>query len=462
MFLPTFLALSSSVLLASNAAVLSSGTDDVDHATATFRGLSFTAKATPNADKGSSDNHTLLNEGNMEVRHSSLPSTCTTSLSAHKVHRKDFTLVIDTGSSDLWVIDSQKLKVDSTTNTTVNLTYGIGFAYGNIVYGPVSFGGYDVDHQAFLSVSKPSDQGSEGIIGLGLDGLSALERTTKNASTQSVMANMFAQHPSTPHLIGLALERSDDGEKTAGGFLTIGEYDPQFRNVTYTPKIPVTPTSASRWTVAMDAMTINGKHFTLKSAVQGTKKGQAIALIDSGTSLAYIPPDAVNAIYSAFNGAVHVNTVNQDAWFVPCLGQVNLSFTFANSAYPINPMELSSPVRVIDQSNQYTVCINTFRTPFDNTQRDLDFLLGDIFMRNVYSVFNFGNGSTTTTHGNEDNNAKGASIQLLSRTNRDQVFANFETQRKRSLEAYPPLFDLDKASYGRVDRGRGTVGTAVG
>jgi hypothetical protein len=240
----------------------------------------------------------------------------------------DFTLIIDTGSSDLWVTSGQKLKLNGTTNTTVNLTYGLGSAYGNIAYAPVSFGGYQVDNQAFLSVSKTYEQGAEGILGLGLNGLSALERTTKNTSTQSVMANMFAQH-STPYLIGLALERSDDGEETAGGYLSIGEYDPRYSNVTYTPKVPVTPTSASRWTIAMDAMTINEKRVALSSAVKGTKKGQAIALIDSGTSLAYIPSDAVTAIYSQFDGSVHVKTADQDAWFVPCLGQVNLSFTFA-------------------------------------------------------------------------------------------------------------------------------------
>ncbi|KAH0826718.1 aspartic peptidase domain-containing protein [Lanmaoa asiatica] len=378
------------------------------------------------------------------------------------IYLLDFTLVIDTGSSDLWVSGGQKLKLNSTTNTTVNLTYGIGSAYGNIAYAPVSFGGYEIDNQAFLSVSKTSDwQGAEGILGLGLDGLSALERTTKNTSTQSVMANMFAQRPSAPHLIGLALERSDDGEDTAGGFLTIGEYDPQFSNVTYTPKNPVTPTSTSRWTIAMDAMTVHGQHYALKSIVQGTKKGQAIALIDSGTSLAYIPSDAVDEIYGQFSGSVHVKTSDQDAWFVPCLGQVNLSFTFAcvfcsfllsyddpnvgrtgrNVAYPINPMELSSPVRVTDQNDQYTVCINAFRPPLDKKERDFDFLLGDIFMRNVYSVFNFGNVSTTTHNAKE---ARNATIQLLSRTNRDQVYADFETQRKHSLEGYPPLFDLTK------------------
>ncbi|KAF8556844.1 acid protease, partial [Imleria badia] len=364
----------------------------------------------------------------------------------------DFTLLIDTGSSDLWVTGGQKLKLNSSTSTTVNLTYGIGSAYGNIAYAPVAFGGYQVDNQAFLSVSKAYEQDAQGILGLGLNGLSALERTTKNISTLSVMANMFAQHRNTPHLIGLALERSKDGEDTSGGYLSIGEYDPQYKNVTYMPKIPITPTSTSRWTIAMDAMMVNIKRVPLNSAVKGTKKGQAIALIDSGTSLAYIPSDAVDAIYSQFNGAVHVKTARQDAWFVPCLTQVNLSFTFGNVTYPINPMELSTPVRVTDHDDQYTVCINAFRPPLNGVQHDLDFLLGDIFMRNVYSVYNFGN--ETTTHDDPNADTKGASIQFLSRTNRDQVYADFEGHRRSSLKVFPPLFDLTKLhANGSTDGG---------
>ena len=70
----SFLAFFFSVLLASNASVLSFDTDDADPSTTAFTGFSFAAKATPNVDKGSSDNHTLVNESNMEVRHPTHPS----------------------------------------------------------------------------------------------------------------------------------------------------------------------------------------------------------------------------------------------------------------------------------------------------------------------------------------------------------------------------------------------------
>jgi hypothetical protein len=78
----------------------------------------------------------------------------------------------------------------------------------------------------------------------------------------------------------------------------------------------------------MSRMSVNGKDHTLKSDVEGTQRGQAITLIDSGTSLAYIPSDAVDAIYSVIEGAVHVKTKDQDSWYVPCMSQANLSFIF--------------------------------------------------------------------------------------------------------------------------------------
>lgn len=71
MYSPIFLPVLSGVLLASIASVLSNDTDGANPTT-TFKGFSFAAKATPNAAKGSSDNQTLLNIANMQVRHLSL------------------------------------------------------------------------------------------------------------------------------------------------------------------------------------------------------------------------------------------------------------------------------------------------------------------------------------------------------------------------------------------------------
>ncbi|KAF9225690.1 acid protease [Gyrodon lividus] len=424
----TLALISSNVLLASNAlAIPTDGNDSLD--TNSFKGFAFEATLTPRNNKQGADNNTLLtitNESNLEY-------TGKVNVGGH-----DFTIIIDTGSSDLWITTSEKIKITTNTNTNVNLTYGIGSAYGNIAYTTVSFGGYQVENQAFVNVQKTLDMTGQGILGLGLIGLSEVARESKTKTAQPIMANIFTQHPSTPMFVGLALERSEDGEDTSGGVLSIGEYDPQFSNISGTSKHPVTPTSSSRWTIAMSKMTVNGKDYTLKSDVQGTKKGQAIALIDSGTSLAYIPSDAVDAIYSVIDGAVHVKTNDQDSWYVPCLSQSNVSFTFGSDTYPINPMELTTPVTITDNGKQYTVCLNAFQAPLNGEQADLDFLLGDIFMRNVYSVFNFGN---STTPGDD---TKSSSIQFLSRTNQDQVYQNFADNRKQSLRAHPPLFDLTK------------------
>ncbi|KIJ62117.1 hypothetical protein HYDPIDRAFT_30669 [Hydnomerulius pinastri MD-312] len=430
MFSSNFVALAlalSNVLLASNALVIRRDDDNSD--SSSFEGFAFQAQVTQKENKQGANNDSLMtitNESNMEY------------VGKVNVGGHDFTLTIDTGSSDLWVTNNQKAKITNTTSTNVNLTYGIGSADGNIAYAPVSFGGYRIDSQAFVNAQKVVDQDGQGILGLGFIGLSEIEQAAKDKKAQPVMANIFSQNPSTPMFIGLALERSQDGEDTAGGVISVGEYDPQFSKVSGSPKYPVQPTSTSRWTISMSGLSVNGNSFALKSSVQGTKKGEAIALIDSGTSLAYIPEEAVEAIYSPIDGAVHVKNKDQDSWFVPCMSQANVSFTFGSDSYPINPMELTTPVTITDGGKQYTVCLNAFRAPLNGKQVDMDFLLGDIFMRNVYSVFNFGN---STTPGDD---TKTASIQFLSRTNKDQVYQNFEEHRKESLKAHPPQFDLTK------------------
>jgi hypothetical protein len=187
---------------------------------------------------------------------------------------------------------------------------------------------------AFLNVDKTYQQGNDGILGLGFISLSMIQKKIKTKVARPIMANLFDQNPSTTNFMALALERTTDNENTSGGAITIGQYDPRFKDVSGTPKYALAPSTSSRWTIALSGMKVNGHDVTLKSAVKGAKKGTAISLIDSGTSLAYIPSYAVDAIYGAISGSVHIQNKGQNFWIVPCLGQANLSFSFG-SVIPI-------------------------------------------------------------------------------------------------------------------------------
>ncbi|KAF8835472.1 hypothetical protein BDN67DRAFT_912964, partial [Paxillus ammoniavirescens] len=83
-------------------------------------------------------------------------------------------------------------------------------------------------------------------------------------------------------------------------------------SISGTSEYPVTPLSSSHWTLAMSSTSIRKKDHILKSDVERTQKGQAMTLIDNGTSLAYIPSDAVDVIYGVIAaGAVHVKAKDE-------------------------------------------------------------------------------------------------------------------------------------------------------
>ncbi|KAG0697806.1 aspartic peptidase domain-containing protein [Suillus ampliporus] len=357
-------------------------------------------------------------------------------LSKVNVGGHDFNLVLDTGSSDLW-ITGQQIKINKSTSDKLNLTYGIGSASGNIAYTTVRLGTYEVQNQAFLNVDTTYQQATDGILGLGFISLSGIAKKVNNKAARPIMASIFEQNSSTPNFLALALERTNDQENTSGGAITIGEYDPRFKDISGATRYPLAPSTSSRWTIALSGMQVNGHSVTLKSVVKGAKKGTAISLIDSGTSLAYIPSNAVDAIYGAITGSVHIKTNGQNFWITPCLSQANVSFSFGNDYFYINPLELTRPATFTDGGTQYTVCVSAFRPQLSGTGSDMDFLLGDIFMRNVYSVFNFGNLKSS-----DDN--KDASIQFLSRSNKDQVYQDFQQQRTQNLMNLPPLYDVSK------------------
>lgn len=185
--------------------------------------------------------------------------------------------------------------------------------------------------------AQVDQQSGEGILGLGLASLSAIYRSSSNnandTKAQPVIYSIFNQNPTSPRFISLSIDRSDDMERTSGGVLSISEYDPRYATIANTTKHSLAPINSSRWTIAMDKLEMNGENYNLTSEVQRAAANTSIALIDSGTSLGYIPVSAVDFIYGNIAGAVHLRRGDEDVWIVPCLEAANLTFSFGYVAY---------------------------------------------------------------------------------------------------------------------------------
>lgn len=67
----------------------------------------------------------------------------------------DFTVILDSGSSDLWVYaPNTTLKTTNSSGVSTNITYGKGFVAGEIQFAELKVGEYTVPSQGSLPPSQ--------------------------------------------------------------------------------------------------------------------------------------------------------------------------------------------------------------------------------------------------------------------------------------------------------------------
>ncbi|KDQ56724.1 hypothetical protein JAAARDRAFT_36213 [Jaapia argillacea MUCL 33604] len=339
---------------------------------------------------------------------------------------------LDTGSSDLW-IDSTGMNLTPFTKTGLNGTMlyeDLSVAEGPILVGPVQFGGFEVDKQAFISAqgSNATDPSVNdlGIMGVAPTRGSVIAYTLQNTSFngRTFLDNAFMMYPEEPNYITFLLSRDPVSGITSGGTFTIGEVATEFAAITKTPQRKVLSTSEiPRWATTMDGMIVNGKKYSGHSKFNSTfvGAGQTITVLDSGTSEALFPRFYADAIYKGLPGAVF--NESQQAYNVPCDTKVNVSFVFGKDEYPVNPIDVFDVVDVSD-SGELT-CAGAFRV---GDPGDLDSILGDTFLRNAYALFDFGRWATPGTND--------PFMQLLSVTNQAEAWNDFDAANTVRLNSF--------------------------
>jgi saccharopepsin len=106
----------------------------------------------------------------------------------------------------------------------------------------------------------------------------------------------------------------------------------------------------------------------------------------SGTSYSYASEEFCRNLYSPIPGAKFSSAIGQ--WVVPCKEQVNLGFTIGGRRFPVHPLDIISPSLTATDN---TTCYGTFiPQSFSVGVGEFDLLLGDMFLRNVYSLYDLG------------------------------------------------------------------------
>ncbi|GJE88453.1 pepsin-like aspartic proteases [Phanerochaete sordida] len=298
----------------------------------------------------------------------------------------NYTLLIDTGSSNTWVGADQKYVKTSTSKSTgdsVNVSYGSGSFSGTEFTDTVTLGPSLVIQNQSIGVASQAQgfQGVDGILGVGPTDLT--QGTVSGQSmVPTVVDNLFSQGTITSDSLGIFYEPTTT-EGAINGELTFGGIDSSkiTGDVTF---VPITKTSPASNYWGIDQDLAYGQGTSLLSGSAG--------IVDTGTTLLMIATDAFQA-YQKATGA----TMDQATGLLKLTeAQFNklqsLFFTIGGTTFELTANAQIWPrsqnaVLGGDDSSIYLV-VADMGSP---SGQGLDFINGFAFLQRFYSVFDTGN-----------------------------------------------------------------------
>ncbi|KIK69780.1 hypothetical protein GYMLUDRAFT_34177 [Collybiopsis luxurians FD-317 M1] len=299
---------------------------------------------------------------------------------------QDFSLLIDTGSSNTWCGANTKFEPNSSVSTdrqSVNVSYGSGSFSGIEYTGPVILGGegseLSIPNQSFgVASTAQGFSDTDGILGIGpVDLTSGTVSGTSEVPT--VTDNLFQNGTISAESIGISYNPTT-GDNIANGELTFGGVDQSkiTGDVTF---VPITSTSpASNYWGIDQSVTYGNSGTTILDTTAG--------IVDTGTTLLLIASDAFQAYQQATGATLDQSTGllklsasqfdNLESLFFQ-IGDTSFEFT-ANAQ--IWPRSLNSTLGG-DSDSIYLVVSDLG----SNSGSGLDFINGFAWLQRFYSVF---------------------------------------------------------------------------
>ncbi|XP_009095356.1 pepsin A-5 isoform X2 [Serinus canaria] len=289
---------------------------------------------------------------------------------------QEFTVVFDTGSSNLWVpsvfcsspacrnhnrFNPAESSTFLSTNETLFIAYGTGSMTGVLGYDTVNVAGISVRNQIFgLAETEPGDffyySPFDGILGLAFPSIASSGATP-------VFDNMMMENLVDSHLFSVYLSRDDKG----GSFVLFGAIDPFYT----TKGISWIPLSAETyWQITMESVSVSGTPVACSSGCQ--------AIVDTGTSLLAVPMRAFRTLMKHL-GASSSGEISCEA----TKNLPSLIFHINGQEFPLLPRAY-----VVKSNGYCSLGLQGMDVP---TEEGELWILGDVFIREYYVIFDRAN-----------------------------------------------------------------------
>lgn len=328
-------------------------------------------------------------------------------------------IVLDTGSSDFWTVQGKDgwnpAQSSSFVNSTTpfKITYGSGSVSGTLASDSVTLAGQTANKQKFAIATYISQgllgDAVEGIMGLGFPSLSTSKSTP---FWQNVGATEFSFYLASEN----STFTSSNSDKAPGGTFTLGGRNTTLfkGDINWSDVI-----DESYWLITLGGVTVNNQVVNL----QGTNK----VAVDTGTTLIGAPASIVDQIYSQVPNSKQLSS---GYYTFPC-AETSTSATlhFGNQEYTLTSNDLIAGT--VDTTG--TMCLGAFFSIGSTSKDELQYILGDAFLMNVYSIFS--NAGKTAQVGFASL-ADGLGSSTASRTVNSVVAANAAIG-SASLTSYP-------------------------